>query len=382
MLSNEVVPYRVHLLNRVSDEIPEVELHSLFLESRPQLFPWQLGVGDVPHAVSFSPAHTTGPFRALKEWKRGSSAIKYLKEQGVSVVLVSGYSNLSLLRVINYAKRAGVPVFIKADSNVRGDAASSPIHKWLKERLVGWVVRSSTGVMPMGRLGIEYFEKYGASRSECYIVPYEPDYAFFAAKPDAEEIADFVSRHGLRGDRNRNRIIFSGRLVDVKRVDMLVTAFLSIAEARPNWDLLIAGDGVLRDSLRELVPLHLEDRILWLGFCGPADLRCAYHLSDVLALPSSKEPWGVVVSEAAAAGLVIVASDVVGAASEIVQDGVNGRIFRSGDVEALRSALAEVTDSTRLPLFKARVKPALGSWRERSDPVSGIREALHDVGVI
>src|SRR4029079_18945650 len=98
--------------------------------------------------------------------------------------------------------------------------------------------------------------------------------------------------------------------------------------------------GELRAALEGHVPLGLRKRISWLGFPHNArEVASLYALSDVLLLPSENEPWGVVVAEAAAAGMAIVASDVVGAAPELVHDHRNGYRFVAGDDQSLVQAL-------------------------------------------
>jgi hypothetical protein len=88
-----------------------------------------------------------------------------------------------------------------------------------------------------------------------------------------------------------------------------------------------------------------------------------------------------VVSEAATC-LAIVASSVVGAASELVVDHVNGRIFPSGDLKGLIDALLEVTDPARVEVMKAASPPILDAWRRRADPIAGLRKALQSVNCI
>jgi glycosyltransferase involved in cell wall biosynthesis len=102
----------------------------------------------------------------------------------------------------------------------------------------------------------------------------------------------------------------------------------------------------------------------------------------VLVIPSHREAWAVVVNEAVAAGLAVVASSIVGAAVELVQDGVNGRIFPSGDVTALTECLLDVTADDRTDTMKAASAAALQQWRRRADPVVGLRDALQHAGLL
>ena len=196
--------------------------------------------------------------------------------------------------------------------------------------------------------------------------------------PDA--LAAFRGDHGLAPDHRY--LLFGGRLVPVKRVDLLIDTFARVADLRPQWTLLIAGDGWLRRELQARVPGSLRDRIIWLGFLEVDQMRLAYHAGDVMVLPSDYEPWALVVNEAMAAGCPVVASDVVGAAWDLVKDGVSGRIFPSGDLAALAEVLLDVTDDGRYARYREATAEALADWRRRADPVQGIRAALRSVGLL
>jgi glycosyltransferase involved in cell wall biosynthesis len=213
-----------------------------------------------------------------------------------------------------------------------------------------------------------------------FFFPYEPDYAL-VSRVSEESLAAVRERFNL--NPGRRRIVYSGRLMPFKRVDLLIDAFAAIAPDRPDWDLLIVGDGPERERLAARLPADLAPRVTWTGFLD--DQRAVgaiYRLSDVLVLPSDFEPWAVVINEAAAAGLAIVASDVVGAAAELVRDGVNGHVFPPGDVAALETALRDVTAADRIDAMKAASAEVLADWRRRGDPVAGLRRALRWAGVL
>jgi glycosyltransferase involved in cell wall biosynthesis len=79
-----------------------------------------------------------------------------------------------------------------------------------------------------------------------------------------------------------------------------------------------------------------------------------------------------------AAGLPVVASHVVGAARDLVEDHISGRIFPSGDLSQLADALRDVTDDLRWPLFRAAAPNSLAAWRRRVDVIGEVRRALND----
>ena len=280
---------------------------------------------------------------------------------------------------MSYCYRHGIPFFVRNDSNIRGELPLSPLQRLVKRVIYAWWIKRVSGVFSMGALGDEFFVKYGADRSRLYRVPYWPDYDAFATA-DEEALARFKRKFGLN-DRRRY-LVYSGRLVPQKRVDLLIDAFAGIAAERPDWDLLVVGDGLLGQELRSRVPEGLRQRVVWTGFLDGDQPALAYHCGDVLVLPSANEPWALVVQEAMAAGLAVVASDVVGAAHEIIQNDFGGRIFKSGDAASLQHALCDVTKPEHIETIQQEARQALRDYRKQVDPVAEIRRALRNVGVL
>ena len=326
-------PYRVHQHLRIARELADdVELWSVFLHEH-NWQPWSAPLPDEIRPVVFGKGESAISRNRglgwLRQWKKAGQVIRWLREHQVDAVITAGYNDLGLMRLIAWCKRSGTPNYIFGDANIYGDRARG-WRRWLKQRYVGWVVRSVNGLLPCGQYGRQYLEQYGGRGKPTFYMPHEPDYArIFAVTP--EEQAATQARFHL--DADRKYFLYSGRLVTVKRVDTLIDAFARIAEQRPQWDLLIIGGGPLEAELKSRVPDHLRRRVVWTGFINDADeLARLYSCGDVFILPSSYEPWAVVVCEAAAAGLPIVASRVVGAAGELCREGVNGRLFTPGDV--------------------------------------------------
>jgi glycosyltransferase involved in cell wall biosynthesis len=207
-----------------------------------------------------------------------------------------------------------------------------------------------------------------------YWLPIIPEYETFLDPPNAA-IERAAKDYHL--DPGRRRIVFPARMQKVKRPDLAIKAFEAIADDRPEWDLLMIGDGPLREAYAASVSQRLQHRVLWTGFLNDREvLSGIYHQSDVLLLPSDEEPWGMVVIEAAAAGLAMVLSDVVGAAPELLQEDRNGFLAPAGSLSRLVEALRRVTDALHIDRLKAGSREVLRAWAARSDPVAGVRAAL------
>lgn len=151
---------------------------------------------------------------------------------------------------------------------------------------------------------------------------YCPDFAHLSARVrDAE-------------GRGQGAFGYLGRLSPEKGIEELVDAYGRYrATVRQPWDLVVAGEGPLAPIFEGMAGVRRY------GFIQPADLPDWLDRIDCLVLPSRFEPWGTVVSEAAAAGLPVIASDACGSVPHLVHDYVNGRVVRAGDAGHLEEAL-------------------------------------------
>jgi len=382
ILANVPTPYRVHLHRRIVREMPEIELHSLYTHDTPDQ-PWELEGQVETNPTCFGPGERVTDRRPLasfsRDWKKGSRIVEWLREHNARFVIVCGYNNATLLRVITATNKHGPPAWLCSDSNIRGERAAG-LAKTVKSRLVPAILKRVRGAMPFGTAGRDYFRKYGVPDDRIVPWPCEPDYSIIEQLTEGD-LAEVRSKHGLAPDRKR--MVFCGRMAEVKRPDLLVDAFLQIADERPDWDLVMIGDGPLKEQIAHHVENDDADRVKLLGFVNdPAEIGAIYRSSDVLVLPSDYEPWGLVVNEAAVAGCALVVSDVVGAAPDLVRDGVNGRVFRAGDGEALKRALLDVTEGGRASELGSQSPVVLSEYRDACDPVKGLREALKRERVI
>jgi glycosyltransferase involved in cell wall biosynthesis len=382
IVSNSITPYRVHLHRLIAAGIPELRLHTLITHGIGD-FDWQVNLPQEIHAANVS-APGEHPLdnplrRPLVEISKGAQLVRYFKENNVRAAVLNGYRYISYFRLMDYCYRHQIPFFLRSDSNIRSETKLTYLSQISKRLIYRWWMKRAAGIFSMGELGDQFFVKYGADPRRLYRVPYWPDFEAFA-RVDEVALQRFQRTFGL--NRSRRYLMYSGRLTGIKRVDLLIDAFASIAGERPDWDLLIVGDGVLGDELRRRVPEALRSRVVWTGFLDGPDLALSYQAADVLVLPSDFEPWALVIQEAMAAGLPVVASDVVGAAHELVTDGVSGRIFTAGDCSSLRQALEDVTHPDRTATYKQQTIAALQRYRNEVDPIAEIRRALRDSGAL
>lgn len=138
-----------------------------------------------------------------------------------------------------------------------------------------------------------------------------------------------------RREEINREFLFVGRLVAEKGITVLLHAYnkYRVSVSAP-WDLRICGEGPLFQS-------HVSQGIIWDGFVQPEMLVKKFQNAGVFVLPSLYEPWGVVISEAAASGLPIIASVNCGAVSSLLVDNWNGKIIHEINVESILQSLLD-----------------------------------------
>jgi glycosyltransferase involved in cell wall biosynthesis len=162
-------------------------------------------------------------------------------------------------------------------------------------------------------------------------------------------------------------ILFCAKLQPWKRPVDLLRAF---AAARiPNTRLVFAGEGPLRAQLeKESADLGVSKRVLFLGFVNQSQLPAIYTAADLMVLPSTYEPFGVVVNESMLCGCPVAASDHVGAARDLIVHGDTGFVYPCGNIEGLAQILREAFgDRAKLSAAGAAAQARMQSWSPREN---------------
>ena len=217
-------------------------------------------------------------------------------------------------------------------------------------RVLHWLTRHVTGVMAIGAHSRRIYQHMNIPLRRIYWVPYAIDLERF--------------QQGTRTTNPFPVALFVGKTIPKKNPLDLVRASRLVHHPHA---LLFVGDGELR-------PYLIGDNIVCLGFVNQKQMPSIYHAADLLVLPSSFEPYGLVVTEACAAGLPVIVSDTCGVARDLV-DG-NGFTYPVGDIKRLAECLDTLlADPDLRQRMGARSKEIVRGFSiERA--VAGILEAL------
>jgi glycosyltransferase involved in cell wall biosynthesis len=137
----------------------------------------------------------------------------------------------------------------------------------------------------------------------------------------------------------RPSLLFVGRLAVQKNLPLLLEALDGVSD---RFDTVLVGDGDLAPTLRIAAGGRGLQNVRFHGRADGEELRRLYRGADVFVLPSEREGMPLVLLEALAMGLPVVATDIPGT-RDVVRDGRNGRLAPPGDAVAFRQALLDVT---------------------------------------
>lgn len=163
--------------------------------------------------------------------------------------------------------------------------------------------------------------------------------------PNGVAVAKFATAAPLPGWPGAGGALgFLGRFTESRKgFPILRTAFTSLARERPGLRLLVAGPGDRADLFEDL-PRDLHDRVEFLGLVSEADKARMLRSVDVYVAPNTGgESFGMILTEAMAAGAAIAASDL-DAFRRVLDGGRAGALFPTGDAGALTTVLGELLD--------------------------------------
>ncbi len=166
--------------------------------------------------------------------------------------------------------------------------------------------------------------------------------------------------------RKNGSILFVGRLVPQKGIDVLLRAFGAVLRRLPEARLVVAGDGELQIYFERLTRrLGFPHRVSFESWQTGSSLLRLYHEAQVVVVPSWYEPFGIVALEAMACGCPVIASRV-GGLEEIVEDRKQGYLVPRGDHLALAARLTNLLRDERKRKAMgraARARARLFSWK-------------------
>jgi glycosyltransferase involved in cell wall biosynthesis len=309
LLTEIPAPYRIPLFNALAER---VDLRVLFLRERHPDRRYDLHRDELRFEWLVLPGSS---FTVRAHWIVLNRRVGR-ETRGAEVVVLGGWNQPAFWEALLWCHHRDVPTIVWAESTTMDQRSGR--HDLFKRMLLPGV---DAFVVP-GAAAQEYLVTLGVPTDRITVAPNAVDPGIFGA----------VERTRTEG---ACRLVTVARLAPEKGLDVLLEA----TEGLP-VEVVIAGAGPEESRLRKLA----GPNVTFLGNVERDALPSLYGSADVAVVPSRSDPWGMVLNEAALAGLPLISTTAPGGAHELVEPGVNGFLVPPEDARALRQAIVKIVE--------------------------------------
>lgn len=279
------------------------------------------------------------PVRKMNFWETDNpSTSDSLDRFQPEVVMVFGYAQRTTWRAVLWSRRNHRPVLLYSDSNIQ--LKPSWWKRQIKDLVVNRFYRYVDAALFIGENNRSYHTSYGLPAGRVFRGVYPIERSRLLRAVSDRVATRSALRRSLGIPADAFVMLFCGKYIDRKRpMDVVLAAHSSTKKGLPVWALLV-GEGEQRNPIESFCERERIRNIVLTGFVNQSAIPSYYAASDVLALTSSFEAYGLVASEAAVFGLPILVSDRVGCigSKDTAQPGRNAIVFPCGSTERLSQA--------------------------------------------
>lgn len=277
-----------------------------------------------------------------------------------------GHPLLAMLFIMAWLRR--IPLVVESDTQL--PIRLPAFKRKIKRFILGILFLIPRVFLPGGTRQAKYFAYYGVDENRIKVAQMTVDVKKIIVIADS---IDNKKRFKLRNEYGLLDegviFLFVGRLEKEKGLLELIEVFKSVSEGCTSCVLAIVGDGSLSGQVN--IAAGENENIVVLGRLSGNAVYEVMSICDVFVLPSYFEPWGLVINEAMAAGLPVIASDRVGATDDIVDDGETGLLVKGHVSTDLRRAIVRMANSAdmRQQMAKAARKK-ISDWTLENEAVN------------
>lgn len=261
-----------------------------------------------------------------------------LNEQKPDAIVITGWAFADALAALSWCVSNHIPAVVMSESQQR-DHKRVFWRELLKRQLVGLFSAGLVGGQPHK----QYLTELGMAPDKIFMGYDVVDNDYFIRETDKVQASgtEFRNKYGLP----QKYFLASNRFIEKKNLPLLIDAY---AEYRKHgghdlWELVMLGDGPLREQLRQQCDtLGIGNHVLFPGFIQYDELPVYYGLAGVFVHASTTEQWGLVINEAMASSLPIIASEACGCVPDLVHNKRNGIVFNPNNVGELSTAMTTV----------------------------------------
>ena len=205
-----------------------------------------------------------------------------------------------------------------------------------------YILKNADAVLVHGRAQKKYCVTMGIEENNIFLFPFA-----------INDLQKTESDTSIQVPTNKKVILYVGRLNKQKGIEYLLKAFKKYEQDYKDSYLLIVGTGEHEEYYRSLSDRLQIQNIIFYGQIPIAEIKSAYDDANLFVLPSCRyrgkyEGWGLVLNEATSMALPVIATDAVGSAQDLIQNGINGYIVKNKSVDELFNAMKKIIENDDL----------------------------------
>lgn len=350
-VTNLRAPYRILQFNEFS-KIDKIEFTAYYTHKESENRKWES-----KKSIGYKEVYLDG-VNILKEYGYVNKGLYNLVKNN-DIIIIGGYEQPTYILISILCRILKKPYVISYDgiSTDRLEDKENSFKKIIKNM----VVKNANYILGNGTVSKRYF-------NEVFNYPEKRIYNQYLTV-DSKKINElYKNREKYRTqyrkkyniDDNHKVLVYSGRLVEVKNLESVIKAIGELK--RSDITFLILGSGELEESLRELAQ-SLNINMVITGFIvEQEELFKHYFAGDCFILPSTYEPWGLVINEAMCAGLPVIVSSICGCSLDLVKDKKNGYIVDSYDIYDISSKIKLVLYYENIDIMGRYSRKIIEEW--------------------
>jgi len=332
IITEIIAPYRVPVFNSLAAR-GDVDLHVVFLaETDPKLRQWTVPKDEIRFSYQVLPSFRLRLGNSNLLLNRGLD--RALRQVRPDVIVCGGYNYPSAWRAAFWARERNIPFLLWTESNAADHRGRSTFVEYLKRKYLGMC----RGFVVPGEASKSYLQQLGLPAELIFKAPDAVDNELFTQ--GARMARTNLATVRKRIDVPERYFLNVGRFIRAKGVFDLLEAYAKLdEEIRASVGLVFVGEGDAKSELIRRASLIRPGTVKVSLFVQKEQLAEFYALADAFVFPTHSDPWGLVVNEAMASGLPVIASNVAGCVSDLVEDGWNGFIVPVSDVRRICSSM-------------------------------------------
>jgi len=286
-----------------------------------------------------------------------------LRNLNPGAVLLSGYSPRFHQWAWLHAWRSGRPILFRGETAGIPQSSGS-VHLQARDRLLGLLYEKSPKLLYIGQRSREHFLRFGCPDEKLVFSPYCVDASPFQVDEDSRQVLRALARTELGIGEDDRILLFSGKLSERKRPDLLIEAVRTLSpEEQAHTAIVFLGDGAMRPVLDAMANSTPRVNVRFPGFRNQKEISRYFHAADLFVLPSRRrETWGLVVNEALQHGLPCIVSDAVGCGPDLIVSGTTGEVFATESSQGLAAAISKAWVLTRRPEIRDACREKVANY--------------------